>query len=108
MVVDSRKATDATEVAAVEEVATAGEEVVAIQIAPTTTGTVLISEIFIWFSAVLIGMLFREMVKHMLYVNVDVQRLVADEVTIFNAGDVAMAEDNRYQKLILIGLTQVM
>ena len=41
----------------------------------------------------------------MLTINASVQMLVADAVTTVHAGDVAVAEDARYYKLKLIGLT---
>ena len=42
-----------------EEMAVSEEDVLAIQISPTTPGTVLTSEILLGISAVPIGMLFR-------------------------------------------------
>ena len=91
VVVESEKATDATEVVAVEKVAAAEEDVVAIQISPATPGTVLIFEIFIEISSVLIGMIFSETVKHFLSVNADVQSLVAGVVMTVNARDMEVA-----------------
>ena len=52
------------------------KDMVAIQIPPTTPGTVLIYNIFLGISAVPIGILFRETVKHMLAVNAAMQSLV--------------------------------
>ena len=81
---------------------------VAIRTAPTTPGTVLISEIFLWISEMPIGMLFRETAKHTLAVNPAVQRLVTDAVTTVHTGDVDVAEDDISQKLILISLNPAM
>ena len=105
MVVDSGKATDSTEEVYMEEVDTVEEDVVVIQISPTTPGMVLISDRFLGISAVPIGVLFRDTVKHLLVINIAVQRLVADAVTTVHAGWVGVAEDNRSQKLKLIGQT---
>ena len=66
MVVDSGKATDSTEEVYMEEVDTVEEDVVVIQISPTTPGMVLISDRFLGISAVPIGVLFRETVEHIL------------------------------------------
>ena len=88
---ESDKATDEMEVVAVEKVAAAEEDVVAIHIAPATPGTVLIFEIFIEISSVLIGMIFSETVKHFFSVNADVQSLVAGVVMTVHARDVAVA-----------------
>ena len=88
---ESDKATDEMEVVAVEKVAAAEEDVVAIHIAPATPGTVLIFEIFIEISSVLIGMIFSETVKHFFPVNVDVQSLVAGVVMMVHARYMAVA-----------------
>ena len=88
----------------VEEVAAVEEEVVVIQISPTTPGMVLISKRFRVILALPIGMHFREMVENILSVNEAVQNLVADTVMAVHVGDVVVAEDNIYYKLILIGL----
>ena len=50
-------------------------------------------------------MLFRETVNNMLYVNIAMQRLVEDVVTTVYVGDVDVAEEIIFQKLILIGPT---
>ena len=50
-------------------------------------------------------MLFRETVKHTIVVNTSIRRLVVNAETTVHAGDVAVEEDNRYQKLKLIGQT---
>ena len=52
------KVTYTTEAVSVKEVVEVEEDVVAIRIAPTTPGTVLISKIFLVISKVMIGMLF--------------------------------------------------
>ena len=44
-------------------------------------------------------MLFRETVKHTIVVNTSIQRMVVNAETTVHAGDVAVEEDNRYQKL---------
>ena len=44
----------------------------------------------------------------MLDINAAVERLVTDTVTVEHSGDVAVAEDNRFQKLIMIGLNTTM
>ena len=82
-----------------------GEDVVVIRISPTTTGMVFTSKRFLGISAVPIEVLFMKTVRHMLFVNTSVQRLVADVVRTVHAGDSSVAEDNIFQKLILIGLT---
>ena len=105
MVVDSGKAIDVMDAVAVEEVAMVEEEVVVLRIAPTTLVTVLIFKIFLGISAVPIEVLFMKTFRHMLSVNTSVQRLVADVVRTVHAGDSSVAEDNIFQKLILIGLT---
>ena len=61
MVVDSVKATYPTEAVVMEEVAAVEEDVVAIRIAPTTPGTVLIYNIFMGISELPIEMIFMEM-----------------------------------------------
>ena len=97
---DSGKATDGK-----EDVAAVEEDVVSILIDPTTPGKLLTSNIFLGISEVPIGMLFRETVDHMLVVNTAVEIMVVDTVTTAHVGCVAMEEDGRFQKLILIGLT---
>ena len=77
----------------------------AIQITPTTPGTVLISDIFLGISEVPIGMLLREMAENMLSINSAVQRLVVETVTTVHTGYMGVAEDDRSQKLILVSLT---
>ena len=79
----------------------------AIRIAPTTPGTVFISNRFIVILVVPIGMVFRETVDHMLAFNASVERLVAETVKIEHAGDVVVVEDGIFQKLELIILTTV-
>ena len=54
-----------------------------------------------------IGIIFRETVEHMLSINAAMKMPVADTVTTVHAEGVAVAEDDRSQKLILIGLTPV-
>ena len=54
-----------------------------------------------------IRMLFRGTVKHMLSVNEAMEGLASDAVTAVHAGDLAVTEDNRFQKLILISPTPV-
>ena len=54
-----------------------------------------------------IGIIFRETVEYISSVNTAVEMPVADTLTTVHAGGVAVAEDDRYQKLILIGLTPV-
>ena len=103
MVVGTVKATDATEAVAVEAV-----DVVAIQIAPTKPGTMLVSKVFIGISAVLIGMPLRCMVKHTPTVNVDVGGLGLHVVMAAHMEDVVVVEDVRFQKLILIGINLAM
>ena len=88
------------EVVALEE-----EDVLSIHITPTTPGTVFISEKCIGILALPIGMLIGETVKNMLAANTAVQSLVADAVTAVHVGNMAVAEDCRSQKLILIVLT---
>ena len=90
---DVGKVIDATEAVAVEDVAAVKEDVVAIRIAPTTPRTVFTYKIFLGISEVSIGMIFGETVNHMLAVNSDVQRLVADAVTTAHAGGVVVAKD---------------
>ena len=55
--------------------------------------------------AVTIWILFKETVQHILFYNTDLQRLVVDVAVKVHAGDVAVEEDDRFHKLILIGLT---
>ena len=105
MAVDEVKSTYAKEAVYMEEVDVIEEDIVAIHIAPTTPGVVLIFDRFLGISAALIGMLFRETSKHMLAVNAAVKNLVADVVIKVHAGGVAVVEYNKFQKLILIGLT---
>ena len=81
------------ETGAAETVNVGEEDVVVIWISPTTPGTVLL------------GMTFRGMAENMSAVNTAVEGLVADALTKAHAWDVAMAEDVKFQKLILIGLT---
>ena len=45
------------------------------------------------------------MVKHMVDINAVVQRILADAVMTAHEGDVVVSEDDRSDKLILIGLT---
>ena len=45
------------------------------------------------------------MVKHMVDINAVVQRIMADAVMTAHEGDVVVSEDDRSDKLILIGLT---
>ena len=78
---------------------------VAIRISPTTPVTVLTSERFLGISSVPVGMPFRGAVKHVLAVNSDVEGLVVYMVTTAHAGDMNVAENARFQKLILIGRT---
>ena len=92
MVVGAGKSTDASEALAMEEVAAGEEDVVTIRIASTTYGMVLKSKIFLGISAVPIGMHLKGTVKHLLDINADVGRLVAEAVTAMHAGDVAVAE----------------
>ena len=80
---------------------------VAIRIAPKTPVTVLIYKICLMISSVLTGMLFRETVGQKLAVNSAVERMVVDTVITAHAGDLDVAEDRIFQKLILIGLTPV-
>ena len=103
MVVGTVKATDATEAVAVEAV-----DVVAIQIAPTKPGTMLVSKVFIGISAVLIGMPLRGMVKHTPTVNADVGGLGLHVVMTAHMEDLVVVEDVRFQKLILIGINLAM
>ena len=55
-----------------------------------------------------IGITFRATVENLLAINVDVGGMVADTVMAAHVGDMAEAEDNIFQKLILIGLTPYM
>ena len=89
---DSGKETDLKEAVVVEEVATVEENIVDIRIPSTTPGKVLITEIFIRISTVPIGMLFREMVNHMLAVKAFVKSLAEDAVTAVHVGELAVAE----------------
>ena len=82
------------------------EDVVVIRISPTTTGMVFTSKRFIGISAVPIGMSFRAIVNHMLDANAAVKGLVEDAVMTAHTGDVAVANYNIFQILILFGLTQ--
>ena len=91
MFVGAGKATDATDVVDVEEVVMVVEDVVAIRIAPTTSGMVLVPKRFIRISELLIGMPFRGAVKHMLDFNASVEELVADAVTTVHVGAVDVA-----------------
>ena len=68
-------------------------------------GMVLKSEMFLIISAVPIGMPFRGMVEYMLSVNSAVEGLMVDAVTTAHAMYVAVVEDNRFQRLILVSLT---
>ena len=104
---ESGKATDVTEAAAMEEMSTVEEDVVVIWIAPTSHGTVLIYERFIGISAGPIGTLFRDTVEHMLDVNAAVKRLGEVVVTKVHVGEATVAKDEISQKLILIGMTTV-
>ena len=52
-----------------------------------------------------IGMPFRAMVEHMLAINGAVEGLVVGMVITAHAWDVEVVEDDRFQKLVLIGLT---
>ena len=52
-----------------------------------------------------IGVLFRETINHVLAVNVGTKILVGGVVTTVHAGDVTVVEDDRIQKLVLIGPT---
>ena len=105
MVVDTGKATDTKDSVAVEEVATVREDVVVTRVASKTLVTVLISRRFIGISEVPIGILFRDTVEHMLAVNAAVKRLVVDAEMTVHLWDVAVEEDDIYQKLKLIGQT---
>ena len=108
MVLDAGKVTGATEEVAMEEVDAVEEDMVVILIYPTTSGTALTFKRFIGISAVTIGMLFSKTVKNMLAINAYIQRMLEDTVTTAHEGDVATAEDDRSQKLILIGMTPFM
>ena len=105
MVVDAFKATDVKEAVEVEEAAEVEEDTVKIRIAPTTPGTVLISNIFLGISSVPIGVLFKKEVENMLSVNTDMQSLVVNAVTMAHAGNVDMAEEDISKKLIMIDMT---
>ena len=102
MVVYTGKSIDAIDAVVVEEVAAVEEVLVVILIAPTTPGTVLILNIFIGIAAVPVMMLFRETVNNMLDISTDMQRLVVDVVTTVHAGGMDVAEDDIFQKPILI------
>ena len=104
MVVGTGKATDTIEAVAVKDVVLVEENVVVILIAHTTPGMVLTSKRYIRILAVPIGMPFRGAVERMLAVNVSMERLAADALMTGRVGDVAVAEEGRFQKLILIRL----
>ena len=105
---DSGKSKDVMDVVAKEEVSMVEEDVMAIQITPTTPGMVLTSEILIGISSVPIWIAFMGKVNYMLAVNRSMERMVVDAVRTEHAGGVAVAEDNIFQNLILIGLTLAM
>ena len=104
MVVGTGKATDAIEAVAVEDVAVVEENVAVILIAHTIPGMVLTSNRYIRILIVPIGMPFRGTVKRMLAVNVSMERLAADALMTGHVGDLDVAEEGRFQKLILIRL----
>ena len=101
-------AKDSKEVWYVEYVVMVGEDVLVIRIALKTPRMVLTYDIFLGISTVPIGMPFRGAVGHMLAVNAAVERLAEDVVTEVHVGNMAMAEDDIFQKLVLIGLTMSM
>ena len=69
------KAIDVAEVVSIKEVVVVEEDVVAIQIIPTTPGMLFTSNIFLGISEVPIGMPFRGAVDHILAVNVAMEGL---------------------------------
>ena len=90
MIMESGKAIDATNAVAMEDMDVVEEDVVVIQIDPTTPGMVLTSKIFLGILEVLNGILFRDTDEHMLAINAAVIRLVEEKVTEVHMGDVSI------------------
>ena len=90
MIMESGKAIDATNAVAMEDMDVVEEDVVVIQIDPTTPGMVLTSKIFLGILEVLNGILFRDTDEHMLAINAAVIRLVKEKVTEVHMGDVSI------------------
>ena len=90
MIMESGKAIDATNAVAMEDMDVVEEDVVVIQIDPTTPGMVLTSKIFLGVLEVLNGILFRDTDEHMLAINAAVIRLVEEKVTEVHMGDVSI------------------
>ena len=75
---------------------------VVIRISPTTHGMGLTSKILLVVSEILIRMPLRGKVRRMLVVNTSMEVTVVDAVMTAYAGDVAVAENNIFHKMVLV------